>query len=1323
MADDSEGERWTFVVTLTKTNKADQSNPYTIRLDARDPSSLEGSAVSLRSKEEAKHWGATYALFRLCSNLSLYQVLPPGPREYWKTLSTHKSAAPAHLSWLWDADPFEAAQKMVAEKEAKREARSKREEEVGKGPRLSKAWQEAREVRMAKELRDTVEATVRKALQLYPAADEDRLGSVGGTSDDHVDEELISSLLKLGFRRGHARSAASWLVLARRGQSNSSASLASITHLSDVDACLEYLTIFCPEEDLPAAFAPSAKADSFITSSASAGQEETLAIRWIEDRLVKVAGYPRRAVTRALASLTHLAVEEREGACTDILLSQLSEVEQAVCAREIDGGTQAERSEARAGERMTVEAVLGPERVRNISPSERPLTGSAVPPTELYDIVISEKPEDIRLRVCPGRHSRYPGESDTSAVPTFFVASSTLPAYLRLALTRRLGRCLLGQEVGYEDWCEMIDVGQGGVLLAMTEELESCWEGVVNDPPELAVVMAGVTEKRQEVPRKPDGDQQQRTQRAGKTPHVVPQLRRDAKLDQELKAAQARLWQSAAYASMHVSRTGLPAMASKNKILSLLEKNRLVIVAGETGCGKTTQCPQFVLDDFIARGQGSLCNIIVTQPRRLSAMGVASRVSAERCEDLNGQGVVGYAIRGERKAGRRTRLLFSTTGVLLRRLSQSDRDLTGVSHIFVDEVHERGVESDLLLLELREVLRRNPTLRVVLMSATIDQETFSRYFDSAPVITIPGRTHPVTDFYLEDLRALMGAKDEEREPKRAGMDYELIAQTTRMICQRASNRGDDDGAILIFCPGVGEIRLAMDAVQREMRGAVDVLPLHANLTPDEQRRVFKRARSGMRKVVVSTNVAETSITIDDVVFVVDAGLVKETRYDPASGLTRLVETRCSKAASRQRRGRAGRVRPGECFKLYTRGAEEHKMEAQQVPEIMRMSLENLILTVKALKGETVDIKTYLAMAISPPSIAAIERAMQLLMEMNIVRGEGLTALGKHLSLLPLDVRLAKLLVLGCVFHCLGPLLTIAAIMSSKPLFAGPYEKREELSAARLKFQVGSSDILTDVSAFDHWSELRKSGTSASEIRRWCEDNFVSPSTLRDIASTRVDLLGNLIELGFAPTNYGRQQGLLLDENADDVNLKRSLLLAGLYPSVVRIAHPRARFDQSSSGAVQRESEARQVRYFDSTGQRVFLHPSSTLFTYNKYQSDFLTFFGRSVSKSGGSENGEKIYLRDGNEVPVFAMLLFGGRMKVHRLQGGISMSCSEGQEEGWIKLRASARIATLVQHLRFLLDAALEKSFVCPTENVFEQGLESEVRDCLKRVLDRDGLT
>ncbi|MCO5577396.1 hypothetical protein L7F22_031228 [Adiantum nelumboides] len=245
-----------------------------------------------------------------------------------------------------------------------------------------------------------------------------------------------------------------------------------------------------------------------------------------------------------------------------------------------------------------------------------------------------------------------------------------------------------------------------------------------------------------------------------------------------MKVAQARLWKSDAYASMHVSRTGLPAMASKDKILSLLDKNRLVIVEGETGCGKTTQCPQFVLDD-LSHGAGKYLQHHCHSASSIERNGRCIRVSAERCEDLNGQGVVGYAIRGERKAGRRTRLLFSTTGVLLRRLSQSDRDLTGVSHIFVDEVHERGVESDLLLLELREVLQRNPTLRVVLMSATIDQDTFSRYFDSAPVITIPGRTHPVTDFYLEDLRALMGARDEDREPKRAGMDYDLIAQTTK----------------------------------------------------------------------------------------------------------------------------------------------------------------------------------------------------------------------------------------------------------------------------------------------------------------------------------------------------------------------------------------------------------------------------------------------------------------------------------------------------------------------------------------------------------------
>ncbi|UZJ55185.1 hypothetical protein CBS101457_004505 [Exobasidium rhododendri] len=1337
--DAGDGERWTFVVTLKKTNKADQSDPFTVRFDARDPSGHEGSTVALRSKEEAKHWGATYALFRLCSNLSLYQVLPSGPREYWKKLSTHKGNAPEHLNWLWASDPFEAAQKVSIGKEAKKEARIKREEEGDRGPKLSKAWQDAREVRMSKELREAVELTVRKALQVYPNEEvEEASDQMSLVKNDIDDEHLVSSLLKLGFRRGHARSAILWLSQARRGQSSSNTSLTSIANLNDMEACLEYLAIFCPEDDLPAAFAPSIKADSLVTFSASAGKEETLAIRWVEDRLVKIAGYPRNAVALTLASLTHLPAEDREVACIDKLLRKLSEVQTSVPVISPDRDDVARRAEMRAEERTTVEAILGPERLQKIPISERLLVGKEQAATEHYDIIISEEPEDIRLRICPGRRSSYPTEGMKTSTPSFFVASTTLPAYLRLALTRRLSRCLLGQEKGYEDWEEMMEAGQGGLILAMVEELESCWEGVVDDPPELSVVMAGLILKREVVEsNKASQDAPQRVApRSAKANSAPSILKRDARADQEMREAQARLWQSSQYSQMGNVRANLPAMASKETILSLLEKNRLLIVAGETGCGKTTQCPQFVLDDYIERGQGSLCNIIVTQPRRLSAMGVASRVSAERCEDLNGQGRVGYAIRGERKAGRQTRLLFSTTGVLLRRLSQHDRDLKDISHVFVDEVHERGVESDLLLLELREVLQRNPNLRVILMSATIDQETFSRYFHSAPVITIPGRTHPVTDYYLDDIRSFIGGKGEreEQEFKRVGMDYDLIGATAKMICERATRKGDSDGAILIFCPGVGEIRSAMDAVQRELRGAVEVLPLHANLTPEEQRKVFQKPKTGTRKVVISTNVAETSITIDDVVYVIDAGLVKETRYDSTSGLTRLVETKCSKAASRQRRGRAGRVRPGECFKLYTRGTEEHKMDDQQIPEIMRMSLENLILTVKALKGDNADVQSYLGMAISPPSVAAIEKAMQLLSEMNILHGQQrLTALGKHLSLLPLDVRLAKLLVLGCVFHCLDSMLTIASIMSCKPLFSGPYEKREELSTARLKFSVGTSDILTDVNAFDRWQELKKSKAGASEIRRWCEDNFISTSSLRDIASNRIDLLGNLVELGFAPRNYGKggeeAASSLLNANSSDVNLKRSLLLAGLYPSVVRIVHPKALYDQSASGTIQREAEAKQIRFFDSMKQRVFLHPSSVLFQNNNFQGGLLAYFNKSVTKSSASETGEKIYLRDGNEVPIFAMLLFGGKLKIHRMQGGISMSSSNSSDDqedgqgGWIKLKASARIATLVQHLRFLLDAALEKSFESPTENVFETGLEAEVRDCLMKVLQKDGLS
>ncbi|PWN33444.1 P-loop containing nucleoside triphosphate hydrolase protein [Meira miltonrushii] len=1358
---------WTFVVTLTKTNKSDQSNPFIVRFDARDPSGHEGSTIVLDSKEKAKHWGATYALFRLCSNLSLDSILPTGPREYWRTLAAHKAKAPEHLNWLWQADPFEASQKMQSEKEAKRVAREKRELEAENGPRLPKAWLEAREIRMAKGMRDMIEETVRQALEVFPMQDED--ATIEGMDENDAPssgvatptrgvadaEELTKKLQKLGFRKGYAHSAVRWLSAARQGQSSSAAaaSLKSIGKLSDEDACLEYLSIFCPEDDLPAAFAPSRKADSFVTNSSStAVKGDGLALRWIEERIFKNAGYPRDAVRSALSACDALPVEAREAACLEVLLLQLVHLSMQ---SHLDALKQSQTpsediTQYRADERMALEAVLGPERVIEIPPSERPLTSQKRDASEMFDIVIAKKPDDdIRLRICPGDISRYP-IADKTAMPTFFVASTTLPAYLRLAMTQRLGRCLTGQESGREDWMEMLESGQGGIILAMVEELETCWRKITEEPPELSEVMAGVVVTKakkaepKSIAKESTSTEASKANRRGNKIVPVKPLVNNAGKNEELKAAQTRFHQSSAYAPIKEARIQLPAMASSQEIVSLLDKHRLLIIAGETGCGKTTQCPQFILDNMIESGKGSMCNIIVTQPRRLSAMGVASRVAQERCEELNGQGMVGYAIRGESKSGRNTKLLFTTTGVLLRRLSTNDPDLRGISHVFVDEVHERGVDSDLLLIELREVLKRNPTLRVILMSATIERETFVSYFNNVPTMDIPGRTFPVQDFYLEDVRSMLGQNDQNNEEeeedsksrkKNQGIDYDLIGQTVDMICKRADQKKDTDGGILVFLPGVGEIRQAIESIEKATSRPVDVFPLHANLSPEDQRKVFKKPRSGSRKVVVSTNVAETSITIDDIVYVVDIGLVKETRYDVQSGLTKLVETRCSKANARQRRGRAGRVRPGECFKLFTRGTEQYRMEDQQIPEMRRMSLENLILSVKALKGDSVPVQSYLLSAISPPSLDAIEQAVQLLNDMNVLvtDQQRLTALGRHLSLLPLDVRLGKLLILSCVFRCLRPMLTAAAILSCKPLFNAPFEKRQEASKARKQLNFGSSDILTDVNAYHQWLSMRKDGYSNAEIRSWCDDHFISPSALRDISSTRQDLLANLIEMGLVSAQYRSEQNSTvassLDKNSEQINLQRALLLAALYPSVVRIAHPQAKYDKAIGGAVEREAEARQVRFFDAQNQRVFLHPSSILFDTNKYASDFLASFRRGASQSQNKgANGDKIYLRDATEVPMFALLLFGGHLRVHRKEGGISIGNGKSAtaDSGWIKLRAGGRIVALINQLRFLLDAALAQSFENPLEDVFGQGkeddsIESKVLNCLHQLLERDG--
>jgi ATP-dependent RNA helicase DHX57 len=668
----------------------------------------------------------------------------------------------------------------------------------------------------------------------------------------------------------------------------------------------------------------------------------------------------------------------------------------------------------------------------------------------VYSIPLNVKSkEKVILKIMIPKHSTYP-----FCLPLFLIDWPGLPSYLKLAMIKGL--------------IEEAEKHLGMPFIYMCIEwLQEHAEQIIAHPPKLRDVSERLTTLE---PIKPKKIQKRKQLKKKLYMDNTAAIKEES---ERLKEALLERLGSDAYAPMAQVRSRLPANAFKENVIKAVSEHQVTIVSGETGCGKTTQVPQFIMDEEIMQGRGANCNIICTQPRKISAMGVAERVADERCETIGK--TVGYAIRGETKISRETRLQFVTTGVLLRRL-QSDSELEGVSHVMIDEVHERSVDSDFLLIILRQLLERRKDIKIVLMSATLNQALFSGYFGGAPVIEIPGFTHPVQDFFLENILATIHHSQTQehsedtltkaewaqwqlpllkqgfseqivrllsRYRNHQKIDYDLIARLVRHIMDHETIQ-EFQPAILIFMPGAVEIKNCIDAIQGSVgvSDSVEILPLHANLSPQEQTRVFRKVPNHVRKIVVATNVAETSITIEGVVYVIDSGRVKETQFEAANSMVHLVETWASRASCRQRRGRAGRTRPGQCFKLFTRDTHETKMRDQQVPELLRTPLEQLCLTVKAMGQD--DLKSFLAQAIDRPSIAALESAINSLRQVEAIdKQDQLTALGKHMANIPADLRISKMLIYGAVFHCLEPILTIASIMSLKSPFTSPMEKREE----------------------------------------------------------------------------------------------------------------------------------------------------------------------------------------------------------------------------------------------------------------------------------------
>eukprot|EP01117_Protostelium_nocturnum_P012516 TRINITY_DN4614_c0_g2_i1.p1 TRINITY_DN4614_c0_g2~~TRINITY_DN4614_c0_g2_i1.p1 ORF type:complete len:698 (+),score=224.01 TRINITY_DN4614_c0_g2_i1:205-2298(+) len=527
-------------------------------------------------------------------------------------------------------------------------------------------------------------------------------------------------------------------------------------------------------------------------------------------------------------------------------------------------------------------------------------------------------------------------------------------------------------------------------------------------------------------------------------------------------------------------RKKLPVWEQREEFFELFRNNQMIVFVGETGSGKTTQIPQFCLE-MIQGKQIVAC----TQPRRVAAMSVSKRVSEEM--DVTLGDTVGYSIRFEDCSGPKTKLKYLTDGMLLRE-AMTDPLLERYGVIILDEAHERTLNTDILFGLLKEVVKQRKDLKLVVMSATLDSGKFQQYFDNAPLMAVPGRMHPVEIFYTP-------------EPER---DYLEAAIRTVIQIHLYEKPGD----ILVFLTGEEEIEDACRRLTRESSnfgseaGEMKCVPLYSTLPPAQQNRIFDAAPGPRvpggppgRKVVISTNIAETSLTIDGIVYVIDPGFSKQKVYNPRIRVESLLVSPISRASAQQRSGRAGRTQPGKCFRLYTEQAFKKELQPQTYPEILRSNLGHVVLELKKLGID--DLVHFDFM--DPPAPETLMRALELLNYLGALDDEGnLTEVGSTMAEFPLDPQLSKAIIASPRYNCSNEILSITAMLSVPVCFVRPNEAKKAADEAKARFTHVDGDHLTLLNVY-HAFKLNKDDS------HWCHDNFINYRTMKSADNVRIQL--------------------------------------------------------------------------------------------------------------------------------------------------------------------------------------------------------------------------
>nr|XP_049465323.1 3'-5' RNA helicase YTHDC2-like [Anopheles coluzzii] len=901
-------------------------------------------------------------------------------------------------------------------------------------------------------------------------------------------------------------------------------------------------------------------------------------------------------------------------------------------------------------------------------------------------------------------------------------------------------------------------------------------------------------------------------------------------------------------------RKSLPIAQFHEIILKCIQHNQVIIISGNTGSGKTTQVPQFILEE--AAQQNLPCRIICTQPRRISAVTVSERVCVERNEQLGD--TVGYQIRLESRAKSTTNALFCTNGVLLRCLmgKHSSKFLKNVTHIIIDEVHERDQYSDFLLIALKDKLSKNAHLKIILMSATIESDTFSKYFNNCPVIEIPGRLFPIETFFLEDIllnvdtsnhnvkdirkkmmKSFEAQTVERTKPITVNMDDETIllmndilevcwiennpedfrnfftlieeenisidfqhtetkmtalmiaaakgyiaivqkllemgadpsiqekhnynafdwacfvhgSSTCSDILKQALNKsglsvprtmpltphstkqildayhtsvGDDridhnliidvilhicrkhpEGGILVFLPGFEDIQEQYGLLNSKVSNihCIRMFMLHSKMQTADQHSVFKPVPSGVRKIILSTNIAETSITMDDVVYVIDSGKVKQKYYDSLTSTSSLAATWISQACATQRAGRAGRTRPGTCFRLYSR-MRHSEMDQYTLPEIMRVPLTEICLqTALIIKDES--IQEFLNKAITAPSTTSIKQSIKYLQKVGALDDEeSVTDLGYTLAELPVDARLGKMLLYGILLKCYEPVLLVVCILSINDLFVIPPFPGDKERAKKVRQDLAEnsySDCYCLLRAYQRWLDAR----SVQKRKELCNRLFLNHGKLTMVSELRNKLHAHLCSIGVVKS-YGPGSVKDLNEFANNWSLVKGILLVGLYPNV---------------SYLEKYSKTMKTRF----EKKIFIHPSSVVggkaSKKQKTTDNALCLPSEWITFEEKCKSGRGSMIRCNTVISPITIAIFAGPLSLDDTECITKSDAMEQDHcriavDDWINLMAKESVAKSVLHTRRMVHGLFLKFIENPRIHQSDSN-ERKLLDALGKVL------